>query len=143
MMKNKKLLVVLLCGFFVVLILLLFTLRKQEIPLQYRGNWVLSVDKTIFNNRKDPAWKERYEANLKKIRYILGYRLTSTSLGATFDGKGKMCPVRKLKINTASIEVVPDVSQPISIKLELIDQEILRLTSTGNQFPLLYERQKE
>ena len=54
-----------------------------------------------------------------------------------------MCPVRKLKINTASIELVPDVPQPIPIKLELIDQETLRLTSTGNQFPLLYERQKE
>lgn len=142
MMKNKRFLVVLLCGFFVVLILL-FTLRKQEIPLQYRGSWVLSVDKTIFNNRKDSAWKEQYEENLKKSQYILGYRITSASLGATFDGKGKMCPVRKLKINTASIEVVPDVPQPIPIKLELIDQETLRLTSTGNQFPLLYERQKE
>ena len=143
MMKNKRFLVVLLCGFFVVLILLFFTLRKQEIPLQYRGSWVLSVDKTIFYNRKDPVWKEEYEANLKKSQYVLGYRITSTSLGATFDGKGKMCPVRKLKINTASIEVVPDVPQPIPIMLKLLDQEILRLTSTGNQFPLLYERQKE
>ena len=143
MVKNKRLLVILHCGFFVVLILLLFTLRKQEIPLQYRGNWVLSVGKTIFNNRKDSAWKEQYEANLKKSQYILGYRITSASLGATFDGKGKMCPVRKLKINTASIEVVPDVPQPIPIRLELIGQKTLRLTSTGNQFPLRYERQKE
>ena len=60
MMKNKRLLIALFCGFFVVLILL-FTLRKQEIPLQYRGSWVLSVDKTIFYNRKDPVWKEEYD----------------------------------------------------------------------------------
>ena len=142
-MRKNKLFFVLVCCFLVVFLFLFFTICKQEIPLQYRGNWVLSVDKTILNNKENPAWKEQYETNLKKSQYILGYRITPTSLGATFDGKGKMCPVKRMKITSTSIEVVPDVPQQISITITLMDQETLCLNSTANQFPLVYKRQKD
>lgn len=142
MQKHKRFFILLSC-FLPVLILFFIFFGKQEIPSRYRGNWIFSLDKTILNNRKNPEWKEQYEINLRKSRYIMGYRVNSTSLGATFDGKGKMCSVKHLKITSDSIVIVPNIPQKISVTLTLSDRDTLCMSSTASSYPLLYERQKE
>lgn len=119
----------------------LWFLLFSGIPREYRGEWIFSPERTISLNEKNPLWKSEYTENIRRNKFLRGYKITQYKIGATLDHKGLLTGAKIIKREENCIKAsAKQGDKTIIIQLKLGDHNTLHLKVEGEDFSDVYTK---